>query len=97
MTDEHFITWMRTAGLPDIRKIYGKVENLEPGNYSIKVNNKFDVKDFKGKKSFVVSSTNLTGGQNYFLAVSYIVMGTFCMIMAFVFLLADLNKRFNQN
>ena len=26
LKDEHFITWMRTAGLPTFRKLYGKIE-----------------------------------------------------------------------
>ena len=26
MTDEHFIVWMRTAGLPNFRKLWGKIE-----------------------------------------------------------------------
>lgn len=34
MEDEHFIVWMRTAGLPNFRKLWGKIENttaLTPG------------------------------------------------------------------
>jgi hypothetical protein len=27
MTDEHFIVWMRTAGLPNFRKLWGKLSN----------------------------------------------------------------------
>jgi hypothetical protein len=27
MTDEHFIVWMRTAGLPNFRKLWGSVPN----------------------------------------------------------------------
>lgn len=26
MTDQHFIVWMRTAGLPNFRKLWGRVE-----------------------------------------------------------------------
>jgi len=26
MTDEHFIVWMRTAGLPNFRKLWGTIE-----------------------------------------------------------------------
>jgi len=36
VTDEHFIVWMRTAGLPSFRKLWGKIEKrLEPGTYSL--------------------------------------------------------------
>jgi hypothetical protein len=34
MKDEHFIVWMRTAGLPNFRKLWGKIEqDLSPGVY----------------------------------------------------------------
>jgi len=26
MTDEHFMVWMRAAGLPNFRKLYGRIE-----------------------------------------------------------------------
>ena len=32
--DEHFIVWMRTAGLPNFRKLWGRIDNgLEAGSY----------------------------------------------------------------
>ena len=35
---EHFIVWMRTAGLPNFRKLYGKVtEDLKKGKYELKI------------------------------------------------------------
>jgi len=33
---EHFIVWMRTAGLPTFRKLWGKInQNLESGEYTL--------------------------------------------------------------
>lgn len=38
VTDEHFIVWMRTAGLPNFRKLWGKIENdLNKGEYTIEI------------------------------------------------------------
>lgn len=37
---EHFIVWMRTAGLPDFRKLWGKIKtDLDPGEYIITIQN----------------------------------------------------------
>lgn len=93
MTDEHFIVWMRTAGLPTFRKLYGRVENLKAGYYYLKVNNQFNVKPFDGKKSFVLSTTNMLGGKNYFLAFCYIGLGTLCLIFALIFAFAYMKRR----
>jgi len=33
---EHFIVWMRTAGMPNFRKTWGKIaEGLTVGNYIV--------------------------------------------------------------
>jgi len=40
MTDQHFIVWMRTAGLPNFRKLYGRIDkDLEKGEYVMKIDN----------------------------------------------------------
>ena len=40
MTDEHFIVWMRTAGLPNFRKLYGNLgTGAKKGFYRILINN----------------------------------------------------------
>jgi hypothetical protein len=38
--DEHFMVWMRTAGLPTFRKLYAKIDTqLTKGSYEIEVSN----------------------------------------------------------
>jgi hypothetical protein len=88
MLGQHFIIWMRTAGLPTFRKLWGKVYDLEPGFYHLEIQNNYDVSKFGGTKTFFLSTTNKVGGQNYLLAVCYIVVGAFCSIFAFIFFLA---------
>ena len=37
---EHFVVWMRTAGLPDFRKLWGKIESdLSAGDYNLTISN----------------------------------------------------------
>lgn len=68
--DEHFIVWMRTAGMPNFRKLWGKIhQDLEPGDYYFIVDNTYDVSAYDGKKKIVLSTTNAFGGKNYFLAI----------------------------
>jgi hypothetical protein len=96
MEEEHFIVWMRTAGLPNFRKLWGRIDTgLDAGNYYLMIDNQYQVSPFQGTKSFVLSTTNALGGKNYFLAVCYITVGTLCMLFAFVFCVAYMRKRGN--
>ena len=89
---------MRTAGLPNFRKLWGKIEiRLEVGDYQIVIDNKYDVTSFDGKKSFVLSTTNALGGKNYFLAICYIVVGALCIVFAIIFLIAFLKKKSSRH
>lgn len=98
MEDQHFIVWMRTAGLPNFRKLWGKIENgMEKGTYTLTITNLYDVSSFDGKKSFVLSTTNALGGKNYFLAICYIVVGSLCLVFALIFLVAFMKRRRNAN
>ncbi|GLD99175.1 hypothetical protein PINS_up007893 [Pythium insidiosum] len=85
--DEHFIVWMRTAGLPSFRKLYGRIDkDLEAGTkLQFLVSSNFLVKTFDGKKSLVISTTSWFGGRNPFLGVAYIVVGSLCMLLAILF------------
>lgn len=38
MEDPHFIVWMRTAGLPNFRKLYARIpEDLKQGDYVMEI------------------------------------------------------------
>ena len=93
MEDEHFIVWMRPSGLPNFRKLWGRIKNvngedkLKAGNYTIKINNYFNVSKFDGEKIFVLSTVNGFGGKNKFLGISYIVVGSISLILSVVFLI----------
>lgn len=85
---------MRTAGLPNFRKLWGRIDGiLKAGTYKLQIDNQYDVSSFDGKKSFVLSTTNALGGKNYFLAICYIVVGALCIVFAIIFLIAFLKKR----
>lgn len=85
---------MRTAGLPSFRKLYGVIkDDLHAGTYFLRISNNYDVSSFNGSKKFVLSKTNLLGGQNYFLAVAYIVVGSLCMVLALIFFGVFMTKR----
>ena len=91
---EHFIVWMRTAGLPNFRKLYGVIDqDLEKGTYYIKVQNNYNVSSFSGHKYFVISTTNMLGGQNYFLAICYIIVGSLCIMFGIIFFIAYMNRK----
>lgn len=98
MEDEHFIVWMRTAGLPNFRKLWGRIDKgISAGEYTVTIQNKYDVNGFDGNKSFVLSTTNALGGKNYFLAVCYIVVGSLCLLFAIIFFVAFMKKKSDGN
>ncbi|MCQ2821173.1 MAG: CDC50/LEM3 family protein [archaeon] len=99
MENEHFIVWMRPAGLSNFRKLWGRVrgESLL-GNYIMKVYNNYDVSPYKGKKFIVLSTANGFGGKNKFLAYSYIVVGTLCILLVVAFLIyKQIRHKRNKN
>ena len=85
---------MRTAGLPNFRKLYGKLDNnLKAGEYKLNIRNNFNVSSFDGKKYFVLSTTNFLGGQNYFLAICYIIVGALCIMFGIIFFIAYMGRK----
>jgi hypothetical protein len=84
---------MRTAGLPNFRKLYGRFNSdLLAGTYNISILNQYDVSAYDGSKYFVLSTTNALGGKNYFLAICYLVVGSLCIVFAIIFLIAFIRR-----
>jgi hypothetical protein len=89
---------MRTAGLPNFRKIWGKIDKhaLTSGYYRLKIENNFDTKQWSGTKSFAISTTNLMGGRNTFLAMCYLVTGVLCLLISVIFFMALVKLNFDN-
>lgn len=86
VTDEDFIVWMRTAALPTFRKLYRIINvPLEAGTYSFKIQQRFNVSTFEGKKYVVITNNSWIGGRNMFLAIAYLVVGGLSFILACIF------------
>ena len=87
ITDEHFLVWMRPSGLPNPRKLWGRINrDLKKGEtIEININNYYNVSHYDGKKKIVLSNATKFGGKNKFLGISYIVVGGLSILCAIIF------------
>ncbi|KAI1314475.1 hypothetical protein EDD11_002138 [Mortierella claussenii] len=92
--DEHFQVWMRTAGLPNFRKLYSKNEqdDLSSGTYTIDIDMNYNVTSYGGTKSLVISTVSFMGGRNPFLGIAYVVVGVLCVVLGLLFTARHLYK-----
>eukprot|EP00455_Lapot_gusevi_P051125 TRINITY_DN7556_c0_g1_i7.p1 TRINITY_DN7556_c0_g1~~TRINITY_DN7556_c0_g1_i7.p1 ORF type:complete len:345 (+),score=99.95 TRINITY_DN7556_c0_g1_i7:105-1139(+) len=92
VTDEDFVVWMRTAGLPTFKKLHRKVldRSFKKGEtVRIDIQNNFPVRDFDGEKAVVLSTVSWVGGKNDFLGWAYIVVGIVCFVLGLAFLVKE--------
>ena len=91
LNNEDLIVWMRTAALPNFRKLYRRIpDGLKNGTYHLHIEYNFEVASFDGKKNIVLTTRSVLGGKNLFLGVTYIVVGGVCTILGVIFLLVHL-------
>ena len=71
------MVWMRAGATSDWRKPWGKTTSkLYKGTYTLTITYNWPTNRFKGRKYFVIASTNSFGGKNYWLAICYLTIGT---------------------
>ena len=87
LENEHFLIWMRPSGLPNPRKLWGKIDqDLNKGDIiTINITNNYDVSYYEGKKKIILSNTTIFGGKNTFLALCYIIVGGLSLISSIIF------------
>lgn len=87
ITDPDFIVWMRLAAYGTFRKLVWVItEDLQAGDYTVRINASFPVESFGGEKFFVIAETRWFGGKNDFLAYAYLVVGGLALVLAAAFL-----------
>jgi len=92
--DEDFIVWMRTAALPNFRKLHRIINvGLDAGTYYLDIAQRYPVSNFSGTKSVVLSTTSWIGGKNLFLAIAYMAVGGLCFLLAAAFLVGYIIQR----
>eukprot|EP00916_Digyalum_oweni_P022425 GHVL01037149.1.p1 GENE.GHVL01037149.1~~GHVL01037149.1.p1 ORF type:complete len:326 (-),score=52.04 GHVL01037149.1:1681-2658(-) len=85
VTNGHFIAWMKLSGLPNFKKLWGKISEDLTFPITIEVNNRYPVKSYDGTKSVVIATTNWTGGKNNFIGIAYIIGGSLCFLFGIIF------------
>lgn len=90
--NEHFVVWMRTAALPQFRKLYGYIETPIPAGstltFSVQAN--WAVQRSEGAKALIVSESYIFGGKNHWLGTLFIVVGAIAAGLGLLFLAKEL-------
>lgn len=91
---ERFHVWMRKAGLPTFRKLWGinKDTDLMPGYWEVNITLNFDVLRFQGTKSIVFSEVGALGIKTSFIPISFLVLGVTAAFLAFIVYALQIRK-----
>ncbi|XP_075728519.1 cell cycle control protein 50B-like [Rhipicephalus microplus] len=93
LQNEAFIVWMRTAALPSLRKLYGRIVStgdfarvVPRGEYYLEVHYRYPVTGFGGTKRLILSNASWMGSRNPFIAIAYVCVGCLCVALGLAFL-----------
>ncbi|KAK1351050.1 cell cycle control protein 50 [Hamiltosporidium tvaerminnensis] len=75
-----FINWMNIASFSSFKKLYGKIDGLEKGEYEIIIDSTFPF----GKKSVFISEPSWAGSKNFFISTLFMVTGSFIITISFL-------------
>lgn len=92
MQDEHFIVWMRLAGVPHFRKLYGRIHNvdLKKGDrLTFDITSNFEVSSFEGTKGLVLATENFIGGRNFGIVILFVISSLISFILVGTIKLAE--------
>ncbi|EPR79081.1 CDC50-like protein [Spraguea lophii 42_110] len=76
--NNRFINWISIAGYSTFRKLYGKIKNLEKGEYVLKID-----PSFQGEKAVYFAESGYLGLKNYFLGCLLVVIGVLSITSLF--------------
>jgi len=90
--DEAFQVWMRLAGLPTFSKLAQRNDHqiMQAGTYSLDIDHHFNVTEYGGTKSIIISTRTVMGGKNSFLGIAYVVVGGICIVLGALFTVTHL-------
>ena len=84
----HFINWFQLAAFPKFRKLWGIVkDDIKKGQYTVKIQNNFNVTSFDGTKSLVLAQAGSIGGKNIFFGIFFIAIAAVSFLAAIIFFL----------
>ena len=92
MQDEHFIVWMRLAGVPHFRKLYGRIRDvdLKKGDTLVfDITSNFEVSSFEGTKGLVLATENFIGGRNFGIVILFVISSLISFAITGAILLAE--------
>lgn len=86
VTDPRFINWMRTAGLPKFRKLYGKIDAdaAKGDTWTFNITNNYEVASFGASKSLVITNLSSLGAPNMALGNVYLAAGVWALLLGFL-------------
>ncbi|PSS27647.1 hypothetical protein M430DRAFT_131386 [Amorphotheca resinae ATCC 22711] len=92
VNDEQFQVWMRLAGLPTFSKLAQRNDTavMQAGTYSVDINHHFNVTEYGGTKSIIISTRTVVGGKNPFLGIAYVVVAAICVVLGTLFTVTHL-------